>query len=180
MTELKKEFKNYLDDLEKNIQNKDDLEYIKDRTTEFMDIVLGQMEYILNYKEKKIAQIEKIQKDIERKITLMQQDIKEIEEDIYIDNVDSIYDENDELEFNNVNENEYDFEIVCPYCDNEFLIDLDQENSEIECPQCNNIIELDWTGNTEEQAENKNKCGGGHCSNCSGCGFIEKDDEDDM
>ena len=173
MSELKKEFKNYLDDLEKNIKNKEDLEYVKERTTDFMNVVLEEMEQILNYKDDKISQIEKIQNAIEQKIENMQQDIAEIEQDIYL--------EDDELAYyEEIGEpSDYDFEIVCPYCNNEFLIDLNQENSEIECPKCNNIIELDWTGDTDENAQ-INGCGAGHCSSCPGCGNIETEEDDDM
>ena len=166
MSELKKQFKSYIEDLEKNIHNKEDLEYIKDRTSDFMNVVLDQMEYILNYKADKLSQIEKIQSDLEEKINNIQQELEDIEQDIYIDDEIAIYDEEDE-------EN-YDFEIVCPYCDNEFLIDLNQEKNEIECPQCKNIIELDWTGDTEEA----NNCGAGHCSGCKGCGPKTGEDED--
>ena len=70
---------------------------------------------------------------------------------------------------NENNEEEYDFEIVCPYCENEFLIDLTK--NKIECLKCKNIIELEWTGNMEED-ETSSGCSG-RCSRCKGC-------EDDM
>ena len=169
MSGLKKEFKNFIDDLEKNVQNKEDLEYVKERTAEFMNIVLDQMENILTFKEDKLSQIEKIQNDLSEKISNIQQEIDDIEQDIYNEDEFSDYDE----------EGNYDFEIVCPYCDNEFLIDLNQENSEIECPQCNNIIELDWTGDSEEGKNIQNNgCGANHCSGCPGCNQISEEDED--
>ena len=171
MSELKKEFKYFMNDLEKNIKNKEDLEYVKGRTTEFMNVVLDQMEHILTYKEDKLSQIEKIQKDLSTKINNIQREIEDIEQDIYLD-------DSDEYEVDD--EEDYDFEIVCPYCDNEFLIDLNQENSEIECPNCNNVIELDWTGNLEDSQEETNfGCNKGHCSGCHGCGSMN-DEEDDM
>ena len=173
MSELKKEFKNYMEDLEKNIQNKQDIEYVKGRTTEFMNVIIDKMEYILNFKEEKISQIEKIQSDLEQRISSMQQEIADIEQDIYIEDEEEIYDNIDD------EQGDYDFEIVCPYCDNEFLIDLNQENSEIECPQCNNIIELDWSGNSEEAENIKNTdCGKSNCSGCKGCGNLEDEDDD--
>lgn len=175
MSELKKEFKNFLDDLEKNIKNKEDLEYIKGRTAEFMDVVLDQMEYVLNYKIEKLSQIEKTQNELANKIDTIEQEIDEIEQDIYSE---------DEGIMENIEDSECDFEIICPYCDTEFFIDIDQENSEIECPQCNNIIELDWTGNLEDENQNSQEqelnnntgCGSGHCSKCPGCN--PKEDED--
>ena len=44
---LKNEYKSFLDDIEKNIKNKEDLEYIKGRFSSFLDIVLDQMDSIL-------------------------------------------------------------------------------------------------------------------------------------
>ena len=76
------------------------------------------------------------------------------------------------------NQNEYDFEIVCPYCENEFLIDLNQNQNKIECPKCNNFIELDWTGDLEEQQEDLGCTG--RCSGCSGCQSLNIDEDDDM
>ena len=40
MGNLKNEYKSFLDDIEKNIKNKEDLEYVKERFADFMDIVL--------------------------------------------------------------------------------------------------------------------------------------------
>jgi len=65
------------------------------------------------------------------------------------------------------------FEIVCPYCEYEFVIDANEDKKEVECPECKNIIELDWSGNLDEDDE----CSG-HCHGCSGCG--DSDEDDDM
>ena len=155
MTELKKEYKNFMDDIQKNIKDKEDLEYIQERFAKFLDVVLDQMDNLLNYKEEQMEELEKTQKDLNEKIQKMQQTVDNIEKDIYEDD-------------------EYDFEIVCPYCDSEFIIDLDEEKTEIECPECNNIIELDWSGDLEESKENG-------CNNkgCSGCGNEEFNSEED-
>ena len=169
MSELKKEFKNYLNDLEKNIKNKEDLEYVKERTSEFINIVIDQMEIILNYKEDKISQIEKIQTELQQKIHIIQQEISEIEEEIYME----------EEEYEQIDDsNDYDLEIVCPYCDNDIYIYIDQNMNEIECPECNNIIELDWTGDVEETLDNGNGgCHSGNCSGCHGCGIDSEEDD---
>ena len=41
---LKNEYKSFLDDIEKNIKNKEDLDYIKQRFVGFMDAVLEEMD----------------------------------------------------------------------------------------------------------------------------------------
>ena len=140
MSEFRKEFKNFMDDLEKNIKNKEDLEYVRGRTADFLNVVLEQME--------------NIQQQLDQRMNKIQQTIDNIEQDIYA-------------------EDGFDFEIVCPYCNYEFFIDMDSDKSEIECPQCNNIIELDWSGG--EDLDDFQDCTG-HCSHCNGCDDQEDDD----
>ena len=154
MSLFKNEYKSFLDDIEKNIKDKDDLEYIKQRFSAFMDVVLNQMDSIMNYKDEKINELEKMQNELDARMAKMQQVIDHIEKDIY-------------------DEDGFDFEIVCPYCNYEFVIDLDENKSEIECPECKNMIELDWTGNIDDE---QSGCGGS-CHGCHGCG--EEDEEDD-
>lgn len=154
MSLLKNEYKSFLDDIEKNIKDKDDLEYIKQRFSAFMDVVLNQMDSIMNYKDEKINELEKMQNELDARMAKMQQVIDHIEKDIY-------------------DEDGFDFEIVCPYCNYEFVIDLDENKSEIECPECKNMIELDWTGNIDDE---QSDCSGS-CHGCHGCG--EEDEEDD-
>lgn len=156
MSLLKNEYKSFLDDIEKNIKDKDDLEYIKQRFSAFMDVVLNQMDSIMNYKDEKINELEKMQNELDARMAKMQQVIDHIEKDIY-------------------DEDGFDFEIVCPYCNYEFVIDLDENKSEIECPECKNMIELDWTGNIDDE---QSGCGGS-CHGCHGCGE-EDEEEDDM
>ena len=71
-----------------------------------------------------------------------------------------------------VDEN-FDFEIVCPYCNYEFVSDFSQNLKEqVECPECHNIIELDWNNHEEHDCS-------GHCSCCeSECGQEEEEDEE--
>ena len=111
-----------------------------------------QIEYLL----KEIKELKENQKAMNEKMEKMQQVIKHIESDIYID-------EDCDCDF--------DFEIVCPYCEYEFVIDADENEKEIECPECKNIIELDWSGDLEEDEG----CSG-HCHGCSGCGDSDEDD----
>ena len=100
-------------------------------------------------------QIMQTQQQLEAKMGKMEQIIDNIEKDIYSDEG-------------------FDFEIVCPYCDAEFVVDEDDERTEVKCPNCNNIIELDWT-------DEEDGCSAGGCSHCHGCGpVIDEDEDDDM
>ncbi len=154
MGTIKTEYKSFLDDIEKNIKDKEDLEYIKKRFASFLDVMLDQIDYIMDYKKDEIEQLEKTQKQIEDKMSKMQQVIDNIEKDIYDEG--------------------FDFEITCPYCNYEFFIDVDENKTEVECPECKNMIELDWSGDVDDDPD-ENNCNG-DCHGCSGCG----DEDDDM
>lgn len=158
---IKNEYKSFLDDIDKNIKNKEDLEYIKARFSKFLDVIVEQIDSIMNYKNDEIEELKATQNNMENKIEKMQQIIEHIEKDIY-------------------SEEGFDFEIICPYCNYEFFVDVDEEKTEIECPECHNIIELDWTGDVDDIEDG---CSG-HCGGCHGCGIEDmedsEDDEDDM
>ena len=138
MGKLKNAYNSFLDDIEKNIKNKDDLE-------------LNEMDYIVSYKEEEMKKLESKQNKIDNQMAQMQQVIDNIERDIY-------------------SEDGFDFEIICPYCNYEFIIDVDEDKTEIECPECRNIIELDWSGNVEDDQQG---CSG----NCHGCHDCDEDDD---
>ena len=145
MAKLREEYNHFLEDIENNLKNKEDIEFVKVRFSTFVDKVIDEMETIINYKEQKMNDLEQKQKEIDDKMSKMQQIIDNIEKDIYSDEG-------------------FDFEIICPYCDNQFVIDVDEDKTEIECPVCNNMIELDWSGDLEEDTD----CNGS-CSGCHGC-----------
>ena len=153
MGNLKNEYKNFLDDIEKNIKNKEDLEYVKERFADFMDIVLNDMENILDYKDEEMKKLEVKQNEIETEMNKLKTIVDHIEKDIY-------------------DEGGFDFEIVCPYCNYEFVIDVDDNKTEVQCPECKNIIELDWNGGEDEEGCN------GSCHGCSGCDDVEDEDDD--
>lgn len=115
---------------------------------------MGDLEQKIEALLKEMKEIKENQKEMAEKVSKMQQIIDHIESDIYSDEG-------------------FDFEIVCPYCEHEFVIDADIDKSEIECPECKNAIELDWSGDLEE----KEGCSG-HCHGCGGC--EESDEDDDM
>ena len=152
---IKNEYKSFLDDIEKNIKNKEDLAYIKKRFTSFVDVVIDQFDYISDYKNEEIEKLEQAQKDIEERMKKMQAVIDNIEKDIYA-------------------EDGFDFEIVCPYCNYEFIIDMDENKTEVECPECKNTIELDWSGDVDDEPDG---CSGS-CHGCHGCD--DEDEDDDM
>lgn len=157
MSTLKEEYKKFLEDIENNIKNKEDLEYIKERFTNFTNTVIEQMEYVVDNKEEKMNQLEEKQKQLDEKIAKIQDIVNHIEKDIY-------------------SEDGFDFEIVCPYCNYEFIIDMEENKTEIQCPECENIIELDWSGDINDDDGNTG-CNG-ECSHCHGCDEDDQEDDD--
>ena len=155
MKDIKNEYKSFLDDVEKKIKNKEDLDFVKLRFAQFVDVVLDKIDYIVDYKNEEMQKLEEAQKQIEEKMSKMQQVIDNIEKDIYV-------------------EDGFDFEIVCPYCNSEFVIDMDENKKEIECPDCKNIIELDWSGDIDDEPDTACQ---GSCHGCHGC---DSDEDDDM
>ena len=107
-----------------------------------------------------VIELKENQKVMTNKLEKMQQVIDHIESDIYSDEG-------------------FDFEVVCPYCEHEFVIDANEDKQQVECPECKNVIELDWTGDLYDDEEDG--CSG-HCCGCSGCGDSsdEENEDDDM
>ena len=155
MAKLREEYNNFLEDIEKNLKNKEDLEYVRVRFSMFVDKVIDEIDMLIDYKTQKMNELEQKQKEIDDKMNKMQQIVDNIEKDIYSDEG-------------------FDFEIICPYCDNQFVIDVDEDKTEVECPVCNNIIELDWSGELEEDSD----CNGS-CSGCHGCDEETEEQQED-
>ena len=147
MAKLKKEFKSFLEDIESNLKNQEDLQYVKTRFEKFVDSIMDEIDMVVADQEDRMNELEENQKQMESKMSKMQEILDNIEKDIY-------------------SEDGFDFEIICPYCDNQFIIDMDEDKTEVECPECNNIIELDWSGEPEDDTAN---CSSG-CAGCHGCG----------
>ena len=145
---LNQRFEMLMADLEQHIENKKDLEYIKKSFSNMFLDFLNEVEQKNSNYEEKLKQMEEKQKQIEEKSAKLEESVKKIEKELYI------------------NDN-YDFEIVCPYCNCEFETEFDELKTEVKCPECNNIIELDW--NEEE---------GGCHGDCSCCHDGCEDEEE--
>lgn len=151
MANITDELKRALDNLEKNIKDKDTLDLVKteifnlynsflDETSKMKDLANDRMAILAESQERMLTKLEKLEKGI-----------NSIKKDIYMD------EEDDE---------DYDLSITCPYCNKEFIVETEDLKDEITCPECNNVIELDW---------------GDGCSDedCGCCEHHCHDDEDD-
>ena len=118
MVDPKSTFSKILSDLEREIKDKHDLEIAKNKLLEasmmFIDIT------------NRVAQSNSQYDILSNKIDAMQKSLRKIEEDIYIDenedNEESEYNLGDQMHDNDINVDEFEFEIKCPYCNYEFVI----------------------------------------------------------
>ena len=164
MVDPKSTFSKILSDLEREIKDKHDLEIAKNKLLEasmmFIDIT------------NRVAQSNSQYDILSNKIDAMQKSLRKIEEDIYIDesedNEESEYNLGDQMHDNDINEDEFEFEIKCPYCNYEFVVGQDADlKEEIECPKCHKEIELDWDDYCDGECE--------HCKSICYDGDLEKD-----
>lgn len=124
---LNKKFKEIIDNLDKNIMNKDDLAYAKSQITELSMLYLDELQKIESSYLQKLTTCEQRIDNLENSIRRLDNEIFQIDDE-----------EDTDLE-----------PIKCPYCNTNFFIQFDNTRKEIRCPDCKNIIELDW-GNFED------------------------------
>ena len=132
-----KEMKSFIKDLKENIKNPEELKYLLNRTENMFDSIFEEIEKYIEEEEKKLNKIKKKQ-------VLQEKRMDEIE------NVLDYLDKNMSEIYRDIYEEDIGFEIVCPYCNYRIETNIDEDIKEISCPECNNIIELDWSGDSEE------------------------------
>ena len=144
MSDFEKEYQKIINELEREIANKKDLEIAKTKLYDIYKYVVtsnrGINELIEN-QEKMRIDIDKLK----RAVSNIEEDIYEdLEDDRYDDEYDSSYQED------KMHDNDYEFEITCPYCNYDFIADNSYINKvQIPCPKCKRVIDLDWSSTDE-------------------------------
>lgn len=151
MSNLNVKFKKILEDLEQNIQNKEDLEYVKVQIFNLYNLFFDEINRIEDMTAARMETIAGTQAALQEKVENLENEMKSMEKELYIDE-------------------DSDFSITCPYCNYELIVESEDLKDEIECPECNNIIELDWG----DECDGHDGCCGHDCSHCN------HDEEDDM
>lgn len=155
MSELSNRYQQIMKDLQTNIKDEKDKEFVIGKFQElsmmFMDVI-DRLTYLTDLR---IKEVEEQQKEIDGRMAKIQKAVDGIESDIYEE------------------EEAYEFEIICPYCNHEFTTDISSEiNTEVECPECHNMIELDWNGDEDDECAHS-------CSGCShDCGTMENEEKE--
>ena len=157
MTDLKKRFNKILQDIEKNVTNKEDVNYIKTQVYNISLLFLDELDKLAEINLNRLNTMIDREKELETKIENMEKIINKLEKEVYSSDDDS------------------DFEIVCPYCNTEFIEDFSNGiKYEVRCPECDNVIELDW--NEEELEDDDSSLNNESRKNDNDY----NDDEDDM
>lgn len=147
MSKLSEEYLKILKDIDKNISNEDEKQYVLKKVAELSSLYMDLVDRVSGFNLQRMDELERRLDKVKGTVDLIKKDIYEDED--------------------------YDFEIVCPYCNHEFVADVEDElKEEIECPECHNIIELDWDGDDEGCSGSCSSCG--HHDECS-----QKDEDED-
>ena len=138
MDTLTSKYKKILKDLEKHIKNEQHLEYIKAQMSNLFMIFFHEIDTLKENYEEKVQSILATQKGFEEKISKIETTLANISKEIYIDD-------------------DTDFEIECPYCNYNFILETSELKPEIQCPNCKNVIELDWDNEDVTVAESNSQ-----------------------
>lgn len=158
MSKLQENFNAIIKKIEERITDAEDLDFIKQQIADISMLYIDELNKIMDLSERRVNQVYENQKILEKKLAEVEKGMATIEKELFV-------------------EDEYDFEIVCPYCNYEFVTDIDSNKKEVECPECHNLIELDWN-----EEEHDHDCSG-HCGSCGGCEHDENEEDsndDDM
>lgn len=151
MSVLQDKFNAIIAKIEERITAPEELEFVKQQIVDLSMIYMDEINKIMDLSERRVNQVYENQKILEKKMAEIERGMSTIEKELFV-------------------EDEYDFEIVCPYCNHEFLTDINSGKKEVECPECHNVIELDWN-------EEEHECSG-HCGSCGECGTEENVEND--
>lgn len=158
MSDMNLVMKKIMTNLETKVKDKETLEAVKTEIFNLYNAFADEVIELNAVMNNRVLELAQAQKETNEKMDKMTKSLKKIENDIYLDE-----DEDD---------GEYTMEVVCPYCNKEISLDIDEiaDKDEISCPECKNTIELDWG----------NECNCDDCGDdCDCCGEDCHKDEDD-
>lgn len=154
MTELHKKIKAIINDLEKNIHDQNELDYVKNQVYNLALVFVTEIDMLAQLNVEKVDNILQSHANLNERMLKIEKKLQNIEKEIFV-------------------EDNFDFEITCPYCNHEFVEEFFEKiDGEVRCPECNNIIELDWNKDENEDCNHEN------CKHCNGECF-HNDEEND-
>lgn len=147
MQEFKENMKSIINNINQELENIENKEKIVENINNMISLFYMEFDKLVDEYNSKLEYLIANQKGMVERLLKIEKSVEELEQDIY-------------------EENSEGMEIICPYCNSEFVVDITTpSNQEIKCPECNNIIELFF--DDEEESGNGGCCSGGCCSH--GC-----------
>ena len=108
MAEFSEKYSKIIKDIEKSISDEKEREIVLKKVSELSFMYMDVIDRISNVNSERMDDIEKHQDKLDEKIGKIKETVDLIKKDIYEDE-------------------DYDFEIVCPYCNHEFVADIEDE-----------------------------------------------------
>ncbi len=155
MSKLQEDFNKIIAKIEERITDEEELNFIKQQILDVSMLYMNELDKVMDLSERRVNQVVENQRVLEKKQNEIEEALNKMEREFFVE------------------EEDYDFEIVCPYCNHEFVSEIGSDIKEVECPECHNTIELDWN------AEAESECGG-HCGSCGGCGHEEETEDENQ
>ena len=152
MAKLQEDFNAIIAKIEERITDEEELNFIKQQIADISMLYINELNKVMDISERRVNQVVENQRVLEKKQLELEVALNNMEKELF------------------VSEEDYNFEIVCPYCNHEFVSDIGSDIHEVECPECHNTIELDWNQGAEGEC-------GGHCGSCGGCEHDQEDNE---
>ena len=84
MADLSSKYKKIINNLEKNIKDKQELEYIKEQVYAITSLFLDELDKIIEISENKMQDLLANQTELQEKINKVESSVNEIEKDIYM------------------------------------------------------------------------------------------------
>jgi len=163
MSNMNLNMKEIMKNLEEKIKDEQDLSVAKVEIFNLYNAFVEEISTLNELAQSRMAELAEAQKEANDRMEKIEKSLKKIENDIYLD------DEQDD--------GEYTMEIVCPYCNKNFSVEMEQivEKDEMVCPECKNTIELDWgTGCSCHDCDGE--CEEEDCDCCDGHCHEDEDD----
>jgi len=135
MSNLNSEYQKIISDIEKNITDPKDLSYIKEKISELATLFMNTVDRVIEYSKENLNNVSNKQEDLEERVESIQKSLDNLEKEMYSEE-----------------EEDFEVEVICPYCNHQFSSNIDLEDTtEIQCPECKNMIELDWNDEDDEE-----------------------------
>ena len=115
MANFNSEFKKILKELEEGISDKNALEIAKVEMLKLYNLFFDEITNLEQTMNDRMVEIAQTQVEIEENLKSMNKSIKNIEKDIYMED--------------DMDNEDFDIEIKCPYCNETFMVEMDELTS---------------------------------------------------